>query len=301
MNKLAHAKRVQVLTLLCEGMSMRAAGRASDVAYNSVCSLLADAGRACEAFHDDKVRGVQSKRVQCDEIWSFCYAKQKNVKAAKAAPEMAGDLWTWLALDADDKLIISFLVGKRDAPCANALMQDVADRVASRVQMTTDGHKPYLEAVEGAFGADIDYAMLVKHYGTPEGTLGRYSPGECIGAEKRPVTGRPDPKHINTSYVERQNLNLRMGMRRFTRLTNAFSKSAEAHYAMMCLYVVFHNFVRDHKTLRCTPAEQARLIKSAMTVSDIVDLIDARAEPPKPRGKYKDRQAKVTVAQRTGA
>jgi IS1 family transposase len=296
MNKLSHAKRTQVLTLLCEGMSMRAAGRVADVAYNSVCALLADAGKACEAFHDEKVRGVQSKRVQCDEIWSFCYAKAKNVAKAKAAPDVAGDLWTWLALDAEDKLIISFMVGKRDASYANALMQDVAERVTTRVQMTTDGHKPYLEAVEGAFGADVDFAQLIKIYGTPEGALGRYSPGECIGAEKHPVTGRPDPKHISTSFAERQNLNLRMGMRRFTRLTNAFSKSADAHYAMMCLYVVFHNFVRDHKTLRMTPAEAAGLVKSAMTVSDIVDLIDARAEPPKPRGPYKPRQRKSAAA-----
>jgi len=235
MNKLPIAKRVQVLTLLCEGMSMRAAGRAADVSYNTVCSLLADAGKACEAFHDQTVRGVHSRRVQCDEIWSFCYAKQKNVPTAKAAPEMAGDLWTWLGFDADHKLIISFLVGRRDAEYADSLMQDVASRLANRVQMTTDGHKPYLNAVEDAFGADIDYAMLVKVYGQPEGAIGRYSPGECIGAEKHTVTGCPDPEHISTSYVERQNLNLRMGMRRFTRLTNAFSKSAEAHYHMMCL------------------------------------------------------------------
>jgi hypothetical protein len=173
------------------------------------------------------------------------------------------------------------------------LMQDVAKRVASRVQMTTDGHLAYLEAVEGAFGAAIDYAMLVKIYGTPEGAIGRYSPGECIGAEKRRVEGKPEPKHISTSYVERQNLNLRMGIRRFTRLTNAFSKSADAHYAMMCLYVVFHNFIRDHKTLRMTPAESIGLVKSAMTVGDIVDLIDARAEPPKKRGSYKERQPEV--------
>jgi IS1 family transposase len=293
MNKLPHAKRAQVIAALCEGMSMRAAGRLAGVSYNTVVSLLADAGKACEAFHDETVRGVQAKRVQCNEIWSFCYAKQKNVADAKAAPEMAGDLWTWLALDADNKLIISFLVGKRDTPCANALMQDVATRVASRVQMTTDGHKPYLEAVEGAFGAEVDFAQLVKIYGNPTGALGRYSPGECIGADPRPVTGRPDPKHISTSYVERQNLNLRMGMRRFTRLTNAFSKSAEAHYHMMCLYVVFHNFIRDHKTLRCTPAEAAGLVKSAMTVSDIVALIDAHAEAPKKRGPYKPRQPKA--------
>jgi len=293
MNKLAHAKRVQVITLLCEGMSMRAAGRAADVSYNTVCSLLADAGKACEAFHDQTVRGVRSKRVQCDEIWSFCYAKQKNVSTAKSAPDMAGDLWTWLGLDADSKLIISFLVEGRDAHNANAFIHDVASRLANRVQMTTDGHKPYLEAVESAFGADIDYAMLVKIYGEPTGAIGRYSPGECIGAEKRRVEGKPDPAHVSTSYAERQNLNMRMGMRRFTRLTNAFSKSAVAHYHMTCLYVVFHNFVRDHKTLRCTPAEAAGLIKSAMTLSDIVALIDAQAEPPNPRGHYKPRQLKA--------
>jgi IS1 family transposase len=293
MNKLLRAKRIQVLTLLCEGMSMRAAGRSSDVSYNTVCALLNEAGPACEEFHDRMVCGVKSKRIQCDEIWSFCYAKQKNVVTAKRAPEMAGDLWTWLALDADNKLIISFLVGKRDAPCANSLMQDVEGRVASRVQMTTDGHRPYLETVEVAFGAAIDYAMLVKIYGTPEGAIGRYSPGECVGAEKRRVEGKPDPKHISTSYVERQNLNLRMGMRRFTRLTNAFSKSADAHYNMMCLYVVFHNFIRDHKTLRMTPAESIGLRTSAMTVGDIVDLIDARAGPPKKRGHYKPRQPQV--------
>lgn len=272
---------------------MRAAGRASNVAYNTVVSLLSDAGAACEESHDKTVRHVAGKRIQCDEIWSFNYCKQRNLAHAKAAPEMAGDLWTWLALDADSKLIVSFLVGSRDATCANALMQDVAERLTNRVQMTTDGHKPYLEAVEGAFGADIDYAQLVKIYGQPEGAPGRYSPGECVGAEKHPVTGSPDPQHISTSYVERQNLNLRMGMRRFTRLTNGFSKSARAHYAMVCLYVTYHNFIRDHKTLRCTPAEAAGLTKSAMTVSDIVDLIDARAPAPRKRGHYKPRQAQA--------
>jgi IS1 family transposase len=292
MNKLARDKRIQVLTLLCEGMSMRAAGRVADVAYNSVVALLAEAGPACEEFHDKTVREVQSRRVQCDELWSFCYAKQKNVSKAKAAPEMAGDLWTWLGQDAQHKLIVSFQLGKRDADNAQALMEDMANRLAHRVQMTTDGHRPYLEAVEGAFGNAIDYAMLVKHYGTPEGAVGRYSPGECIGAEKKPVEGRPDPAHISTSYVERQNLNMRMGMRRYTRLTNAFSKSAYAHYDMLCLYVVFHNFIRDHKTLRMTPAESIGLRTSAMTVGDIVDLMDARSEPAKKRGSYKPRQSK---------
>jgi IS1 family transposase len=295
MNKITHAKRVQVLTLLCEGMSMRAAGRCADVSYNTVCALLEDAGKACVEFHDTHVRDVHAKRVQCDEIWSFCYAKQKNVETAKAAPEMAGDLWTWMGLDADSKLIISYLVGNRGGNAACMLMQDMASRLVDRVQLTTDGYAAYLAAVENAFGADIDYAMLVKVFGDAGVPAGRYSPAPCVGARKERIEGNPDPKHINTSYVERQNLNLRMGMRRFTRLTNAFSKSAEAHYHMMALYVVFHNFCRDHKTLRMTPAEAAGLIKSAMTVSDIVDLIEAREAPPKKRGTYKPRQPKVAA------
>jgi IS1 family transposase len=271
---------------------MRATGRAADVSYNTVCSLLADAGKACEIFHDQIVRDVHSKRVQCDELWSFCYAKQKNVAKAKSAPEKAGDLWTWLGFDADSKLIVSFLIGGRDGESAMTLMDDLRFRLANRVQLTTDGHKAYLGAVEEAFGTDIDYAMLVKLYGdAPESMKGRYSPAECIGTRKSNVTGKPDPDHISTSYVERQNLNMRMGMRRFTRLTNAFSKSAKAHYAMLCLYVVFYNFVRDHKTLRCTPAEAAGLVKSAMTVSDIVALIDAGESAPKKRGPYKKRAA----------
>ncbi len=293
MNKLNHAKRVQVLTLLCEGMSMRAAGRCADVSYNTVCSLLGDAGKVCAEFHDKAVRNVRAKRVQCDEIWSFCYAKQKNVETAKAAPEMAGDLWTWMGLDADSKLIISYLVGNRGGESAYTLMQDMADRLTDRVQLTTDGHKSYLKAVEAAFGAGVDYGMLIKIFGDAGVPPGRYSPSPCVGSKKERIEGNPDPKHISTSYVERQNLNLRMGMRRFTRLTNAFSKSAEAHYHMMALYVVFHNFCRDHKTLRMTPAEAAGLIKSAMTVSDIVDLIEAREEPPKKRGTYKPRQPKA--------
>jgi IS1 family transposase len=295
MNKLPRAKRIQVLQALCEGVSMRATSRLAGVSYNSVCALLAEAGPVCEAFHDEKVRNVQSRRIQCDEIWSFCYAKAKNVATAKAAPPEAGDLWTWLGLDADTKLIVGYLCGGRDGGYAYEFMQDVASRLANRIQMTTDGHKAYLEAVEGAFGADIDYAMLVKQYGEPVGALGRYSPGECIGAIPHRVEGRPDPKHISTSYVERQNLNLRMGIRRFTRLTNEFSKSADAHYNMMSLYVVFHNFCRDHKTLRMTPAEAAGLVTSAMTVGDIVDMIDARSEPPKKRGPYKPRQPKVAA------
>ncbi len=293
MNKLTRTQRAQVLTLLCEGMSMRGAARCANVSYNTVCSLLEDAGKACVDFHDTMVRDVNAKRVQCDEIWSFCYAKQKNVETAKAAPADAGDLWTWVGMDADSKLIISYLVGNRGGEAAYQLMSDMASRLADRVQLTTDGHKAYLAAVESAFGAGVDYGMLIKVYGDAHVPPGRYSPGPCVGAKKERIEGKPDAKHISTSYVERQNLNLRMGMRRFTRLTNAFSKSAAAHADMMALYVVFHNFCRDHKTLRMTPAEAAGLIKSAMTVADIVDLIDAKAEAPKKRGPYKPRQPKA--------
>jgi IS1 family transposase/lambda repressor-like predicted transcriptional regulator len=287
MNKLDTAKRAQILTLLCEGMSMRATSRVADVSINTVSKLLAEAGEACFAFHDETVRGVASKRVQCDEIWAFCYAKAKNAGAAKAAPAEAGDLWTWTALDADSKLIVSYLVGGRDASYANEFMQDVASRLTSRVQMTTDGHKSYLDAVEGAFGADIDYAMLIKHYGEPVGALGRYSPGKCTGIEQRRVEGRPDAKHVSTSYVERQNLTMRMQMRRFTRLTNGFSKKAESHLHMVALYTVWYNFVRMHKSIRCAPAMAAGISKTLWSMVDVVAMIDARAEAPKPRGPYK--------------
>lgn len=284
MNKLPHAKRTQIIAMLCEGSSMESIARVVDVSPNTVAKLLAEAGQACEAFHDREVRNVRSKRVQCDEIWSFIHAKAKNVETAKAAPEGAGDCWTWTALDADSKLIIAYSCGGRDASYANDFMQDVAGRLAGRVQLTTDGHRAYLDAVEGAFGADIDYAMLIKHYGEPAGTLGRYSPGECTGIEQRRVEGRPDPAHVSTPYVERQNLNFRMGMRRFTRLTNAFSKKLEPHYWMVSLYTVFHNYVRVHKTLKCSPAMAAGLSKTLWSMSDLVAMIDeAAAKPNRPR------------------
>jgi IS1 family transposase len=292
MNKLPSAKRAQILSMLCEGSSMQSTARVCDVSFNAIVKLLADAGKVCEAFHDKTVRGVKAKRVQCDEIWSFIYAKQRNVAEAKSAPEGAGDCWTWTALDADSKLIIGFAVGGRDADYANAFMQDVADRLANRVQMTTDGHKAYLEAVEGAFGADIDYAMLVKTYGEGPASPGRYSPGVCVGAEKRRVEGRPDMGHVSTSYVERQNLTMRMSMRRFTRLTNAFSKKAEAHYHMVCLYTVWYNFVKMHKTLRCTPAMAAGLSQTLWTMADVVALIDAAAPAPVRPRVYKVRNSK---------
>ena len=255
--------RSLILNMLCEGQSMRATARLADVSFNTVAKLLIDAGKVCADLHDELVQGVTASRVQCDEVWSFTYAKQKNVAKAKAAPVEAGDTWTWTALDADTKLIVSSMVGGRDAEYANAFMDDVASRLANRVQMTTDGHKAYLEAVEGSFGADIDYAQLIKVYGNaPETLKGRYSPADCTGIVKRTVEGQPDEKHISTSFVERQNLTMRMQMRRFTRLTNAFSKKLENHMHMVALYTVWYNFIRIHKTLRVTPAMEAGLSKT---------------------------------------
>jgi len=296
MNKLPTAKRVQILSMLCEGSSMRSVSRVVDVSINTVSKLLAEAGEACAAIHDELVHDVPAKHVQCDEIWAFCYAKARNVTDAKAAPEEAGDIWTWTALDAENKLIVSYLVGGRDAGYAHEFMQDVAGRLANRVQLTTDGHKAYLSAVEGAFGADVDYAMLVKLYGEAPHPPGRYSPAECIGARKDRIEGRPDPKHVSTSYAERQNLSMRMGMRRFTRLTNGFSKKAEAHYHMVALYTVHYNFVRVHKTLRMSPALAAGVAKTLWSMEDLVAAIDAKAGAPKKRGPYKARQPKALPA-----
>ncbi|MEX2617819.1 MAG: IS1 family transposase [Alphaproteobacteria bacterium] len=290
MNKLPLAKRVQILNMLVEGSSMRSISRVVDVSINTVSKALVDAGATCSALHDVHVRDVKAKRVQCDEIWSFTYAKQKNVATAKAAPEQAGDTWTWTALDADSKLIVAYLVGGRDAEYANAFMDDVASRLASRVQMTTDGHKAYLEAIEGAFGADIDYAQLIKMYGNaPESFKGRYSPADCTGIRKRAVEGNPEEKHVSTSYVERQNLTMRMSMRRFTRLTNAFSKKFENHMHMVALYTVWYNFIRIHKTLKVTPAMQAGITDHLWSWEDVISEMDAGAPKPGPRGPYKKR------------
>lgn len=269
---------------------MRAIARMTGVSINTVSKLLIDAGSACAAFHDDMVRGVRAKRIQCDEIWSFTYAKQKNVASAKAAPDGAGDTWTWTAIDADSKLIVSCFVGGRDSECAMAFMDDVAARLATRVQLTTDGHKAYLEAVEGAFGADVDYAQLVKLFGNaPENAKGRYSPAECTGIKKTPIEGSPDIDYESTSYVERQNLTMRMHMRRFTRLTNGFSKKFENHVHMVSLYTVFYNFCKIHKTLRVTPAMEAGLSDTLRNFEWIGELIDARARKPGRRGPYKKR------------
>ncbi len=281
MNKLPLESRALILSMLCEGQSMRATARLADVSFNTVAKLLINAGKVCADLHDELVQGVTSSRVQCDEVWSFTYAKQKNVAMAKAAPQEAGDTWTWTALDADTKLIVSSMVGGRDAEYANAFMGDVASRLANRVQMTTDGHKAYLEAIEGSFGADIDYAQLIKVYGNaPETSKGRYSPADCTGIVKRTVEGQPDDKHISTSYVERQNLTMRMQMRRFTRLTNAFSKKFENHMHMVALYTFWYNFIRIHKSLRVTPAMAAGLSETLWGMDDLVRIMDERAPKP---------------------
>ncbi len=277
MNKLPMEKRVQILNLLVEGSSLRSISRVCDVSINTVTKLLVDAGRVCAAFHDEKVCTVKAKRVQCDEIWSFCYAKQKNVKGAKAAPANAGDVWTWTGLDADSKLIVSWSVGGRDAEDARDFMDDLASRLANRVQLTTDGHRAYLEAVEGAFGADIDYAMLVKLYGDSSEAEKRYSPAECTGCRKTPITGSPDPEHVSTSYTERHNLTMRMQMRRFTRLTNAFSKKVENHCHSLALYFVWYNWVRTHKAHKVTPAMAAGLTDKLMEMTDIATMIEDAA------------------------
>ncbi len=297
MRKLAPEDRARILHMLCEGMSIRAITRMTGASKNTVAKLLIDAGKACAAYHDANVRDVKAERVQVDEIWSFTYAKQKNVATAKAAPEAAGDTWTWTAIDADSKMILSYLVGGRDSEYAMWFMDDLASRLANRVQLTSDGHRAYLEAVEGAFGADVDYAQLVKLYGSVggKGADVRYSPAECTGIRKRRVEGNPDGAHISTSYVERQNLTMRMHMRRFTRLTNAFSKKVENHAHAVALHMMYYNFVRIHKTLRVTPAMAAGVSDRLWDISDIVALVEAvEAEQPRTRGPYK---AKVPVSE----
>ena len=292
MNKLPLHKRTQILHMMVEGSSMRSISRVVGVSINTVTKLLVQAGEACAAYHEDHVLNVKASRIQCDEIWSFCYAKKKNVKTAKAAPEGAGDVWTWTALDADSKLIVSYLVGGRDSEYAMEFMDDVAKRLANRVQMTTDGHRAYLEAIEGAFGCDVDYAQLIKMYGAaPESAKGRYSPAECTGIRKRKVEGEPDYDHVSTSYVERQNLTMRMSMRRFTRLTNAFSKKIDNHIHMLSLYFVHYNFCRIHKSLKVSPAMAAGISDTLHDIEWIVSLIDARAPKPGRPKTYKKRNS----------
>jgi IS1 family transposase len=273
MNKLTNERRAQVIAALVEGCSIRSIVRMTGTSKNTVIKLLEDVGRACAIYQDEAFRNLTCRRLECDEIWSFCYAKKKNV-----APEFAGvfgygDVWTWVAIDADTKLVPCWHVGRRDANAANEFMNDLASRLKSRVMLTTDGHRPYLEAVEAAFGSEIDYAMLVKIYGHAQNEI-RYSPAECIGSHAEVITGDPFPPMISTSIVERQNLTMRMSMRRFTRLTNAFSKKLENHMHAVALHYMYYNFARIHKTLRCTPAMEAGVSKKLWEISDIVALLD---------------------------
>lgn len=279
MNKLPLEKRIQILSLLVEGSSLRSVSRVCDVSINTVTKLLVDAGMACATFHDEMVRNVAAKRIQCDEIWSFTYAKAKNVKTAKAAPVGAGDTWTWTALDSETKLMVTWWVGGRDSDTGSQFLHDLQSRLANRIQLTSDGHPAYLQAVPHAFGSDVDFAQLVKIYrATPESFKGRYSPAECVGCKSKKISGKPDKAHISTSHAERQNLTMRMSMRRFTRLTNAFSKKFANHCHSLALYFVWYNWMRKHKTHGKTPAIAAGLTDKAMNMADIARLIDVREQ-----------------------
>ena len=275
MNRLGRDKQTQIIAALVEGNSLRATARMCDVAFNTVLKLLPKIGNACAEYQENTLRNLKCKRIQCDECWSFCYAKDKNVPSEKHGKFGFGSVWTWVAIDADTKLVPSFMVGNRDSQSAKMFMDDLASRLASRVQLTTDGHRAYLDAVEGAFGSGVDYAMLVKIYGASQEET-RYSPVECIGCETKRLQGNPDPNYISTSYVERQNLSMRMGIRRFTRLTNGFSKKVENHAYHVALYFMHYNFARIHKTLRVTPAMEAGLADHVWTVEEIAGLLDSK-------------------------
>lgn len=274
MNLLDAAKQAQVLSALVEGNSISSITRMFGVGKNTVARLLIAAGEACAKFQDQAIRNLKCKLVQCDEIWAFVGAKDKNVPTDKQGKFGIGSVWTWTALDAESKLICSWMVGNRSAEAAFAFMEDLAGRLSSRIQLTTDGYSVYANAVESAFGSDIDYAMLVKVYGESSEPEKRYSPAECIGSQRKPVSGTPDMKHVSTSFVERQNLTMRMHMRRFTRLTNAFSKKLENHIAAVSLHFMFYNFVRVHQTLRVTPAMQAGVTDRLWSIEDIVKLVE---------------------------
>jgi len=278
MNRLSIERQAQVIKVLCEGNSIRSTARITNTAINTVVKLLRDVGKACAEYQDIHLRNLPCKTIQCDEIWSFCYAKQKNVPEEKRGRLGYGDVWTWTAIDADTKLVASWLVGFRDAGYAFRLMRDLRARLANRVQMTTDGHRAYLNAVEDIFGVDIDYAMLVKLYGKEFDSETRYSPAKCMGTNSRVVMGYPDSSKISTSFAERQNLTMRMSMRRFTRLTNAFSRKIENHIYALGLYFMHYNFARPHKTLANpyprTPAMASGIANHIWTMEEIVALVD---------------------------
>jgi IS1 family transposase len=272
MNRLSIEKRAALLEMLVEGNSLRTTSRLGDVSINTVTKLLADLGAVCTAYLDEHVKGLRLRCIQCNEIWDFCYAKDKNVPANKCGILGYGDVWTWVAIDVETKLVPSFMIGSRNAQTAKAFMDELASRLANRVKLTTDGHRVYLQAVEGAFGNYIDYAMLVRLYGNDAEAETRCSPAECIGRREIGVEGRPDPKKISTSHVERQNLTMRVNMRRFTRLTNAFFKKVENHAAMVAIHFMHYNFARIHKSLRVTPAMAAGLTDHIWSLEEIALL-----------------------------
>lgn len=288
MNKLSIEKRSQIIAVLCEGMGINAATRITDVSKNTVLKLLADVGSACALYQDKNHRNLSLKRIECDEIWSFVGMKQKNVPVEQQGELGVGDVYTWTGIDAETKFIPCWHVGTRDALSTNIFITDLASRLNNRIQLTTDGHKAYIEAVESAFGHDVDFAQLIKLFGNAGMTKEdhrRYSPAECSGTEKRRISGNPEMESVSTSYVERQNLTMRMHMRRFTRLTNAFSKKLENHMHAISLYFMFYNYCKIHKSLRITPAMAAGLTDHVWEIVDIVNLIPE--EEPKKRGPYK--------------
>ena len=282
MNRMDTARRAMVIRCLVEGNSINSTVRTTGVAKNTVLKLLVEVGAACSGFLDEKMQNLSCVRLQADEAWSFCYCKQKQVTADIAEKRIAGDIWTWVAIDADTKLIPCWLLGKRDAGCATEFIQDLAGRLANRIQLTTDGLKVYMNAVLDSFGTDIDYGILHKVYGAEPANEARYSPAKCVSCEKKVGIGNPDEKHISTSYIERQNLTMRMSMRRFTRLTNAFSKKVENHSAAVALYMMYYNFGRKHQTLGTTPAVKAGLTDHTWSVEEIVGLLEA-SEPKSTR------------------
>jgi IS1 family transposase len=298
MIRLGTADRVRVVSALVEGMSIRATVRITGVAKNTVVKLLADLGTACAEYHDQHVVNVKAKRVQCDEIWTFVDMKQKNVPAERKGEFGVGDVWTWVALDADSKLCVSYMLGLRDAGYATEFMNDVSGRLANRVQLTTDGHRAYLEAVEDAFRGDVDYAQLVKVYRpVKEPTREvRYSPSECIGTERNAVSGAPDLKHVSTSFIERQNLTMRMGMRRFTRLTNAFSKKADNLAHNLAIHYMHYNYCRVHQTLRVTPAMQAGLADHVWEIEELAALLEGVEQRQIAAGAMKRRKYRRAAA-----
>jgi len=291
MNILDRERRAHVIRCLVEGNSIRATVRLTGVAKNTVVKLLVEIGDACAKYQDAKLRNLTCRRIQCDEIWSFCYAKAKNVPADKRGQFGYGDVWTWTALCADTKLIASWMVGGRDSGTAHAFIQDLANCVSKKIQLTTDGHRVYLDAVESAFGSEIDYAMLVKLYGEDPKADTKYSPSQVIGAHSVVITGNPKPRHISTSFVERQNLTMRMSMRRFTRLTNGFSKKAHNHSAALALYFMYYNFCRVHQTLRVTPAMEAGVADHVWNIEEVIALMNATTAKLGLRGPYKKKNS----------